>query len=128
MASSSSTDADKVFPAGNSQLFLRRGADGAIDSVRNAADSEHVERSDLHNPELRAYLGLDNQTSSALDASDADLVRVIDDLVDVMIQKQLIRFTDLPNAAQEKLLHRRRLRGALSGRSLLDASDSSDII
>lgn len=127
MANSSSTNFENRNPARNTTLFLRRDAAGGIASVRNAADSDHVEASDSSNPEVRAYLGLDD-ASAALNASDADLVRVIDDLVDVMIQKQLIRFTDLPSPAQEKLLHRRRLRHALSGHSLLDNSDNSDII
>lgn len=128
MDSSSSTKAPSCSPTRSTTLFLRRDATGHIASVRNTADSEHTEVSNSANPELRAYLGLDDESSEALSASDADLVRVIDDLVDVMIQKQLIRFTDLPSAAQDKLLHRRRLRHALNGQSLLDNTDGPDII
>jgi len=42
--------------------------------------------------------------------SDRDVVRVLDDIVNVLIDKNLIRFTDLPPAAQRKLIERRGLR------------------
>ena len=42
--------------------------------------------------------------------SDLDVIRVLDDLVTVLVDKNLIRFTDLPSAAQHKLLARRTLR------------------
>jgi hypothetical protein len=38
------------------------------------------------------------------------VVRVLDDLVNLLIDKNLIRFTDLPVAAQRKLIERRGLR------------------
>ena len=42
------------------------------------------------------------------------MVRVIEDLVDVLIGKNVFNFTDLPRIAQKKLLNRRQLRRNLS--------------
>lgn len=42
--------------------------------------------------------------------SDLGLARVLEDLVDVLIEKKVIMFTDLPEGAQQKLLERRGLR------------------
>lgn len=42
--------------------------------------------------------------------SDLALSRVVEDLVDVLIEKNLIMFTDLPEGAQQKLMERRGLR------------------
>jgi|TARA_Y100000031_G_scaffold153681_2_gene199487 hypothetical protein len=42
--------------------------------------------------------------------SDLALARVIEDLIEVLIDKKLIMFTDFPEGAQKKLLDRRGLR------------------
>lgn len=42
--------------------------------------------------------------------SDLSLARVIEDLIDVLIEKKVFMFTDLPEGAQQKLLERRGLR------------------
>ena len=42
--------------------------------------------------------------------SDLGLVRVIEDLIEVLIDKKLIMFTDFPPGAQRRLLDRRGLR------------------
>ena len=42
--------------------------------------------------------------------SDLALARVIEDLIEVLIDKKLIMFTDFPEGAQRKLLDRRGLR------------------
>ena len=45
-----------------------------------------------------------------LSASDADLVRVLEDLIDVLISNGTIRLTDLPPKALEKLMSRKQAR------------------
>lgn len=63
----------------------------------------------------------------ALAESDAGLARVMEDLIDVLITRGVIHFTDLPEAAQSKLLQRRQKRSTLSRRlSLLE--DGDDLI
>ena len=42
--------------------------------------------------------------------SDLALARVVEDLIDVLIEKGVFMFTDLPEGAQKKLLERRGLR------------------
>lgn len=54
-----------------------------------------------------------------LASSDLALVRVLEDLIDVLIDKELIRFTDLPQIAQQKLLDRRSIRSEMKGLDLL---------
>lgn len=56
-----------------------------------------------------------------LSGSDAGLARVTEDLIDILIQRGVIHFTDFPPAAQAKLLQRRQTRATLSRRlNLLD--------
>ena len=49
-----------------------------------------------------------------LATSDAEMARIAEDLIDVLIAKNVINFTDLPQQAQHKLLNRQSLRERLS--------------
>ena len=53
---------------------------------------------------------------AALSESDVGLARVLEDVIDVLITRGVIQFTDLPEAAQSKLLERRETRANLKDR------------
>jgi len=57
-----------------------------------------------------------------LEQSDIELVRVLEDLVDVLTQKGVILFTELPEAAQQKLLRRKTARHIVQN-SILNEDD-----
>ena len=63
----------------------------------------------------------------ALSETDVGLARVLEDLIDVLITRGHIQFTDLPQAAQAKLLERRQTRATL-GKRLDLLSDDSGLI
>jgi hypothetical protein len=48
-----------------------------------------------------------------LSQSDTSIARVLEDLVDVLISRGVIQFTDLPQAAQDKLMSRQQTRAKL---------------
>jgi hypothetical protein len=50
------------------------------------------------------------ETTEKLKETDNDLIRVIEDIVDVLVAKNLIKIDDLPQAAQEKINYRKGLR------------------
>lgn len=63
-------------------------------------------------------------TNNPLAQTDTDLARVTEDLIDVLIDRGVIQFTDLPVAAQNKLLQRRQTRATLANRlNLLGGDD-----
>lgn len=62
-------------------------------------------------------------SATALSQSDAAIARVLEDLIDVLIQRGVIQFTDLPAAAQEKLLSRRETRAQMNNRLTLLPGD-----
>lgn len=70
------------------------------------------------------------RTPEALDrlaSSDQALIRVLEDLIETLVSRNLIHFTDLPEAAQTKLLERRSLRRSLNSLQLLQ-DDDQDLI
>lgn len=57
--------------------------------------------------------------------SDVAMIRVIEDIIDALIEKNVIMFTDLPEAARTKILSRKSARNKLN---LPDMNDSEDKI
>jgi hypothetical protein len=58
-----------------------------------------------------------------LAGTDQSIIRVLEDLVDTLISKNHIHFTDLPDAAQAKLLERRSLRSSVNSLHLFSDAD-----
>jgi hypothetical protein len=104
-------------------LYANRGADGVIVSISRQpqAGAQVVSESD---PELKAFIAGDANAPS-FDTIDADFVRVIEDVIDTLIKTQVIRLTDLPEAAQRKLNQRKGLRSRLHGALDLIGRDDS---
>ncbi len=60
----------------------------------------------------------------ALSQSDADMVRVVEDLIDLLIEHQVFIFTDLPEPVQKKLNSRKRLRYQMNSlQNLVDENE-----
>lgn len=96
--------------------YVMRNSTGKIIAVL----SEEVEGAEMVSPndqELTAFLQTDSPESRAqreLMESDMGLIRVIEDLIDVLIERGTIMFTDFPEPVQKKLLARRGLRKEFS--------------
>jgi hypothetical protein len=105
-------------------FYVLRGPDGSIEQVskRPLPESECLEDS---SPEMRAFWA-DAAHAPSFSTVDAEFVRVIEDLIDVLITKNIIMHTDLPVAAQQKLMFRKGLRSRLH--KPLDLLDSDDMV
>lgn len=109
--------------------YVKRDSTGSITAISTDKNSAMAEWLELDAPELKDYLlelagGVHPpQVANALEESDQALIRVVDDLVNVLVEHNLMRFTDLPEAAQKKLLERRSLRESLTALKLLGDDD-----
>ena len=72
--------------------------------------------------------GASDASKNALSQSDSEMARVLEDLVDVLITRGVIQFTDLPEAAQAKLLERRQNRVSLHQRLNLLPDGDNDLL
>lgn len=68
-------------------------------------------------PEVVAFLGQDRD-QQRFAALDADLVRVLEDLIDALIRRNVINITDLPPEAQAKLFDRKHFREGMQAHAL----------
>ena len=92
--------------------FVHKDANGKIIAVY----TEPVEGAVEVAPDDPALIDFIQQNIPSLDAegdwaqSDLGLTRVIEDLIEVLIEKKVVLFTDFPEGAQKKLLDRRGRR------------------
>jgi hypothetical protein len=76
-------------------------------------------------PELHAFLTQMGGDFNPLETSDLKFIRAIEDLIDLLISKNVICITDLPGAVQSKLMERRSMRQTLGALNLLGGSDET---
>jgi hypothetical protein len=85
---------------------------------RDAATPPH--KVTIHPVHMAPGNSTENNCALGVDENDIALIRVIEDLIDTLIDRGLIRFTDLPIAAQTKLTQRRSWRSSMRDAHLLD--------
>ena len=91
--------------------YVFRDSGGRIIGLSDEVPSGSAEELELSDPEVQGFL---QHAKNELSSSDADTIRVIEDLVDVLIQKKVILLTDLPVPAQQKLTERQKIRNDLN--------------
>lgn len=60
-----------------------------------------------------------DQIKLQLQQSDIEIIRLLEDLIEILIIKGTLNYTDLPGAAMQKILLRKKLRDALNNVSPL---------
>ena len=70
----------------------------------------------VQHPEVQAFLGNEGERSFA--QMDANLVRVLEDLIDALIRRNVLRITDLPLEAKAKLFDRKHVREGMQAHAL----------
>ena len=108
--------------------YVRRDAQGALLSLHRQAEPGAEEWRADDDADVQVFVG--RAPSDGFDRLDADFIRVLEDLIDVLIRRQVINLTDLPSAAQQKLYSRKghRVPTALSELNLLgEAGDSESV-
>jgi len=91
-------------------LFVKRDAGGAVVAVSRESTEGFTEQLATDDPAVSGFLVEISSESSSLDASDQDLIRVLEDVVDLLIAKGLVLFTELPADAQKKIMRRQEMR------------------
>lgn len=101
--------------------YVMRDSQGRIFSVHQDSSVPGSEFAAPDSPEVLAFLYAGESASKAeLAALDLSFIRVIEDVIDILVQRNLILFTELPPVVQEKLNKRRLVRNS---NSTLDFSD-----
>lgn len=97
--------------------YVKRNEEGRIINVYDSPESGASEYLSIESEELISFLTQTDDADAArvaLSMSDMALVRVLEDLINTLIDKGVILFTDLPQAAREKLANREKIRDQLN--------------
>jgi hypothetical protein len=92
--------------------YVQRDTAGAIASLHREAAPASEFLPDEH-PDVQAFVGRDGFARL-----DADFVRVLEDVIDTLIGKNVLNITDLPAEAQAKLFSRKSYRERHAGNAL----------
>lgn len=108
-------------------IYAKRNTDGELVAISKAPPDELDDGNSsswmavtTDAEEVRHFGARLIGAGSILSESDLGFIRVLEDLIDLLLARSVIMFTDLPPAAQEKLIARRKARAGLHNLSLLD--------
>ena len=96
--------------------FVKRDASGRVVALFRERSDEAPEYLAVNSPEIAEFSDPDvvrGERTNMLQ-SDLEMIRVYEDLIDILISKRIVVLTDFPTKAQEKLVRRKRLRSSLS--------------
>ncbi len=96
--------------------FVTRDETGRSTALYREQSPEAQEYLPSGHPEIADFAGPHGGSDDRPDMrrSDLEMIRVYEDLIDILISKRIVVLTDFPTAAQEKLVRRKRLRSSLS--------------
>jgi len=104
-------------------LYVERDAHGAIAAIHKGGEGRpEWEPVSLLDAEVQAFLKSHGDLETLnlqLMSSDATIVRVLEDLIDVLVAKNLIMITELPAQAREKILSRKQIRAQMADHRLM---------
>ena len=115
----------------HSLYYVQRDADGRLSRVDAKAFEGHTETLPGDHVEVQHWLADDvvGNSLNQLKQSDLDMIRVLEDLIEVLTNKGVLSITDLPAGAQAKLLSRSSARQTIGGlNKLIDESEDRPLI
>ena len=98
--------------------YIHRNLEGQIDSLHRNPSATAMEFLSDADTEVKAFVGQGDEPQRDFSRLDADFVRVIEDVIDTLIVKNVLNITDLPAEAQAKLFARKSFRERISKNSL----------
>ena len=107
-------------------LYVERNDEGNIIALHNSPQENATEQKTSVDQEVLDFLE-QNATSESwqtlLTISDMGFIRLLEDMVDLLIRKNVIIFTELPEKAQEKIMERKKIREKYATHSILTVDD-----
>ena len=108
--------------------YVYRNGEGGITYLLDSPNSDADEWLELEHPDVVTFMGHEDreeQLKESLNTSDGDMARVLEDVIDILMEKQVFNFTELPEAVQDKLNMRKKLRHDVSALSNLINDDDN---
>lgn len=90
--------------------YIKRDSNGQIQAVSFVKTKDFQEKMECEDDAAKLVLSMLNSKNLDAIASDLEMARVVEDLIDTLVAKSIISINDLPQAVQLKLLKRKNYR------------------
>ena len=103
-------------------LYVERNENGEIVAVLREATRPGMETKSSVDNEILDFLGAQVSQDSILQllaSLDTGVIRIVEDLIELLIRKNLIMLTELPEEAQRKLIDRQKIRQRIGKDSII---------
>lgn len=103
-------------------LYVERDKAGDIIAIHIKPQPNVHEQKSIMDEEILQFLNKNVDTDpwiQLLSLSDIGIIRILEDLIDLLIRKNIILFTELPEEAQAKIHERKRVREKLGRGDLM---------
>lgn len=110
--------------------YIKRGTQGEIVAVSQESGDGFMAASEADEGQVNDFLMQLHAEQQGLGETDIGFIRVLEDVIDLLISKNIIRFTDLPEEARQKMQQRQHLRESLTPRLdlLFNEEDKSGFV
>lgn len=96
-------------------IYVNRDENGKIADI-DFSEKPGYEKYSIFNDEIKQFI-IDSNNEDLIKMTmmklDLEMVRVTEDIIEILIEKEIMLFTDLPEAVQNKLMFKRSLRESL---------------
>ena len=107
-------------------IYIENNAGGDIENI-HFSPAPNLEEISLHDPKLKEFIetapNSDEIIQNVLNRLDLDMVRIIEDVIDILIDKNIMLFTDLPDPVQNKILFKKNIRNISNKDSLIEEEE-----
>jgi len=103
-------------------LYVERDKDGNIVALHEKPENGSEESKSIMDKEIIEFLNRSADSDpwmELLSLSDIGTIRILEDLIDLLIRKNIILFTELPPEAQTKINERKQIRQKLDTDQLM---------
>jgi hypothetical protein len=103
-------------------LYIERDEAGNIIALHKKLEPGADEQKSIMDEEILAFLNKNVDTDpwvQLLSLSDIGIIRILEDLIDLLIRKNVILLTELPEEAQKKIRERKRVREKIGPDNLM---------
>ncbi|MCL9685601.1 hypothetical protein [Legionella maioricensis] len=109
-------------------VYIKRDKDGRICAMYSQETENVTEEIDTDDPEFIDFLmHCDNNLQLKFLKSDLQLIRVLEDVINILMDKNIITITDFPQPVIDKLLARQAFRKRYTGVAGMEYKDDEEM-
>ncbi len=96
------------------RLFVLKNSEGKITAISETQITAEWQPANIQDSNVKDFASTNKKANEKImQLSDLDFIRVVEDLIELLIDKQVISFIEFPKAVQQKLLNRKWYREKL---------------